>query len=73
MVTNNNRETSKIQYRMVIPRVLDKNRSLFLNLSPHGLQIASDIWLIIKENLKAHHIENIYFEQIKKDDYVLYC
>ena len=42
-------ETSKIQCRMVIPLVLDENQSLLLNLSQHGLQIASDIWLIIKE------------------------
>ena len=42
-------ETSKIQCRMVISWVLDENRSLFLNLSQHGLQIASDIWLIKKE------------------------
>ena len=34
---------------MVIPRVLDENQSLFSNLSQHGLQIASDIGLIIKE------------------------
>ena len=40
-------ETSKIQYRIVIPQVLDENQSLFLNLSQYGLQIASDIWLII--------------------------
>ena len=46
MVTNNNRNI-KIQCRMVIPWVLDG--CLFLNLSQHGLQIASDIWLIIKE------------------------
>ena len=26
----------------VIPQVLDENRLLFLNLSQHGLQIASD-------------------------------
>ena len=42
IVTNNNR-TSRIQYKMVIPRVLDEKRSLFLNLSQDGLQIASDI------------------------------
>ena len=36
-------EASKIQCRMVIPRVLDENRSLFMNLSQHGLQIESDI------------------------------
>ena len=36
-------ETFKIQCRMIIPQVLDKNQSLFLNLSQHGLQIASDI------------------------------
>ena len=42
-------EMSNIQCRIVIPQVLDENRILFLNLSQHGLQIASDIWLIIKE------------------------
>ena len=40
---------SKIQCRIVIPQVLDENRLLFLNLSQRGLQIASDILLIIKE------------------------
>ena len=46
MFTNNNRN---VKCRIVIPLVLDENRSLFLNLSQHGLQIASDIRLIIKE------------------------
>ena len=41
-------ETSKIQCGVVIPQVIDENRWLFLNLSQHELQIASDIWLIIK-------------------------
>ena len=36
-------EKSKIQCRIVITQVLDENRSLFLILSQHGLQIASDI------------------------------
>ena len=36
-------EASKIQCRMVIPWVINENRLLFLNLSQHGLQIASDI------------------------------
>ena len=40
MVTNNNRN---VECRIVIPQVLDENRGLFLNLSQHGLQIASDI------------------------------
>ena len=31
---------------MVIPQILDENRLLFLNLSQHGLQIGSDIYLI---------------------------
>ena len=44
-------QTSKIQCRMVIPWVLNGNRSLFLNLSQHELQIGSDIWLIINEYL----------------------
>ena len=48
MVTNN-KEMSKIQCRLVISRVLDENRSLFLNLSQRGLQIAGDFCLIIKE------------------------
>ena len=30
------------QCRIVIPHVLDENRLLFLDLSQHGLQIASD-------------------------------
>ena len=34
---------------MVIPQIIDENWSLFLNLNQHELQIASDIWLIIKE------------------------
>ena len=34
---------------MVIPQVIDENQKLFLNVSQHGLQIASDIWLIIKD------------------------
>ena len=42
MVTNNNRNV-KIQSRIVIPQVLDENRYLFLILSQHGRQIASDI------------------------------
>ena len=42
-------ETSKIQFIMIIPWVLNENRSLFLNLSQHGLQIARDIRLTIKE------------------------
>ena len=42
MVTNKNRN-EKILCRMVIPQVLDENQSLFLILSQHGLQIASDI------------------------------
>ena len=33
----------------VISQVLDENQSLFFNLSQHGLQIASDIRLIIKK------------------------
>ena len=41
MATNNNRNVT-IQSRIVIPRVLNENRSLFLNLSQHGPQIASD-------------------------------
>ena len=36
-------ETSKIKCRMVIPQVIDENRSLFFNLNQHGLQIACDI------------------------------
>ena len=36
-------ETSKIQSRMIIPHVLEENRWIFLNLSQHGQQIASDI------------------------------
>ena len=32
-----------IEYKM------NENRPLFLNLNQHGLQIANDIWLIIKE------------------------
>ena len=43
MVTNNNRNVKNPMYvRMVIPRVLNENRSLFLNLNQHELQ-ASDI------------------------------
>ena len=42
MDTNNNRNV-KIQGRIVITQVLDENRCLFLILSQHGLQIASDI------------------------------
>ena len=36
-------ETSKIQCKSVITQVLDENRCVFLILSQHGLQIASDI------------------------------
>ena len=42
-------KSHKFNVEIVIPQVLDKNRLLFLNLSQHGLQIASDILLIIKE------------------------
>ena len=42
-------KTSKMKCNKVIPQVLDENQSLFLNLSQHGQQIASDIWLIIKK------------------------
>ena len=34
---------SKMECNKVIPRILDKNRSLFFILSQNGLQIASDI------------------------------
>ena len=37
---------SKISRKIVIPQVLNENRCLFLNLSQHGLEIASDIYLI---------------------------
>ena len=43
MVTNNKRNIKKIPCRMIIPQVLDENRLLFLDLSKHGQQIASDI------------------------------
>ena len=42
-------KTSKMECNKVIPQVLDENRWLFLNLSQHGLQIASDIGIILKE------------------------
>ena len=38
MVTNNNRNV-----KCRIPQVLDENRLLILNLTQHGLQIASNI------------------------------
>ena len=41
--------TSNMQWNKVVPLVLDKDQSLFLILSQRGLQIASDIWLLIKE------------------------
>ena len=47
---------------MVIPRVLDENWSLFLNLCQHGLQIESDYWLIDNKGI------NILISQMTLDN-----
>ena len=50
MVTNHNQNVKNpMQNGYFSTIIVDENLSLFLNLSQHGLQIASDIGLIIKE------------------------